>query len=225
MNHSLPTQHPCPLSQIGCSRCPICRRSVKHLCDPQTGRPIVEVSPKTQQSHDDEFGACEVCGREDMEDDDLALICDGCNRVYHTFCIGLHAVPTDDFWLCATCMAEIFHNAAPPAESESAEVSSVPDEKTAAPTEGDNVNGEDGSRPEPQSKPRLLPRDHWRCGSYHCPSCEWVCGTPRGWRRHIKSCMDGANEIVFVCGSCGRHIGRLDNFRRHQRICRGPVQG
>jgi hypothetical protein len=47
--------------------------------------------------------ACEVCGRTD--DEHNMLLCDGgCNRGYHTACVGLDSVPSGD-WECSSCAA------------------------------------------------------------------------------------------------------------------------
>ena len=46
---------------------------------------------------------CNVCHSTDPRHDDKAVICDGCDCVFHTFCIDLDAVPTDDPWFCAEC--------------------------------------------------------------------------------------------------------------------------
>jgi DNA invertase Pin-like site-specific DNA recombinase len=46
---------------------------------------------------------CHAC--ENGEQDDLLMLCDGCPRGYHTFCIGLPCVPSDD-WFCPRCVKE-----------------------------------------------------------------------------------------------------------------------
>lgn len=44
--------------------------------------------------------ACEVCGK--VDDEDTLLLCDRCDKAFHTHCVGLDAVP-DGTWLCGTC--------------------------------------------------------------------------------------------------------------------------
>ncbi|OQR91713.1 hypothetical protein ACHHYP_04446 [Achlya hypogyna] len=43
---------------------------------------------------------CLVCNID--ENDDESLLCDECGNVYHTYCVGLHAVPSGD-WFCPSC--------------------------------------------------------------------------------------------------------------------------
>ena len=44
---------------------------------------------------------CSVCN--DPKDEHLTLICDCCQKCYHTFCIGLASVPSCDPWFCDQC--------------------------------------------------------------------------------------------------------------------------
>ena len=46
---------------------------------------------------------CEICKKADPNDDHMALICDGCNKIYHTFCMGLKEVPSVEYWFCNDC--------------------------------------------------------------------------------------------------------------------------
>ena len=47
---------------------------------------------------------CEICNDSDPNNDHLALLCDGCDKIYHTFCIDLgHVVPTNPVWFCKDC--------------------------------------------------------------------------------------------------------------------------
>ena len=87
---------------------------------------------------------CNVCKKADPEDDDVAMLCDGCDGVWHTFCVGLDAVPTED-WFCDECVGK----------KQEAEVSPV-------------------SRAWPRSKGFLQPNEHvlTRMDSKHSTS-EW----------------------------------------------------
>lgn len=49
---------------------------------------------------EDEAVPCPVCGNSDEEE--VLLLCDGCDAAYHTHCIGLDAVPTGH-WFCMEC--------------------------------------------------------------------------------------------------------------------------
>ncbi|KAF6838698.1 PHD-finger domain-containing protein [Colletotrichum plurivorum] len=44
---------------------------------------------------------CPVCDSGDQED--VLLLCDGCNAAYHTHCIGLSGVPQTESWYCFEC--------------------------------------------------------------------------------------------------------------------------
>ena len=47
---------------------------------------------------------CEVCFGEDH--DDLMLLCDGCDKGYHTLCLGLVDLPDLAEWFCEACLLE-----------------------------------------------------------------------------------------------------------------------
>ncbi len=55
-----------------------------------------------------ENALCMVCGHD--QDDHLLLLCDGCDAGAHTYCVGLSAVPSGD-WYCGTCAAARDRNA------------------------------------------------------------------------------------------------------------------
>ena len=42
-----------------------------------------------------------MCGEDEAEE--VLLLCDGCDDCFHTYCVGLSAVPDGDFycWRCA----------------------------------------------------------------------------------------------------------------------------
>ncbi|KAL3147936.1 hypothetical protein ABBQ32_002640 [Trebouxia sp. C0010 RCD-2024] len=44
---------------------------------------------------------CVVCNNPDAEN---MLLCDKCNKGYHTACIGLDHVPEEEFWFCGDCI-------------------------------------------------------------------------------------------------------------------------
>jgi len=44
---------------------------------------------------------CLICQNDNCED--LLLLCDGCNRAFHTYCLNLPAVPVGD-WYCPGCV-------------------------------------------------------------------------------------------------------------------------
>ncbi|PYI20983.1 PHD and RING finger domain protein [Aspergillus japonicus CBS 114.51] len=97
--------------------CPICRRSfnVVELSD-RPGGPVISsyaVQDRTQVAEVDpsmvieyidddfiDFQPCPVCG--DADNEDLLLLCDGCDAPSHTYCVGLDEVPSGP-WYCARC--------------------------------------------------------------------------------------------------------------------------
>ena len=68
---------------------------------------------------------CTICKSTDSNHDDVALICDGCHSIYHTFCIGLDAVPEDDEWYCPQCNSPLIENAENAESTESTDSSTV----------------------------------------------------------------------------------------------------
>ncbi|KAB8239179.1 hypothetical protein BDV23DRAFT_144705 [Aspergillus alliaceus] len=98
--------------------CPICRRNfnVVELCD-RIGGPVlssyavqdrvqvadVDPSMVIEYIEDDdlaEFSPCLICGEADNEE--LLLLCDGCDAPSHTYCLGLDTVPSGS-WYCSRC--------------------------------------------------------------------------------------------------------------------------
>lgn len=51
---------------------------------------------------DDDDQPCQECGEDDNED--VLMFCDGCNKMWHTYCVGLQEVPYGH-WFCDTCRA------------------------------------------------------------------------------------------------------------------------
>ncbi|GKZ30998.1 hypothetical protein AbraIFM66950_010872 [Aspergillus brasiliensis] len=100
--------------------CPICRRSfnIVELSD-RPGGPVTSsyaVQDRVQQAEvdpsmiieyiDDDFAdfqPCPICG--DADNEELLLLCDGCEVPSHTYCVGLDSVPTGP-WYCARCVAQ-----------------------------------------------------------------------------------------------------------------------
>ena len=96
--------------------CPLCKGAFssitqrdghKHKC--------VTVTPKRQRIHNDDDGhwgdaaeeeevlPCMLC--DDASNEHLLLLCDGCDAPCHTYCAGLQAVPSGD-WFCMVCNVE-----------------------------------------------------------------------------------------------------------------------
>ncbi|EEH44738.1 uncharacterized protein PADG_01027 [Paracoccidioides brasiliensis Pb18] len=96
--------------------CPICRQNFNmvELTD-TVGGPVVSsycVEDRVQVADIDpsivvdELDAesdsqpCPICGYDDNED--VLLLCDGCDVAIHTYCVGLDAVPSGP-WFCSQC--------------------------------------------------------------------------------------------------------------------------
>lgn len=47
-----------------------------------------------------DFQPCPICG--DADNEEILLLCDGCDAAWHTYCVGLDAVPTGS-WYCEQC--------------------------------------------------------------------------------------------------------------------------
>ncbi|EED22816.1 PHD and RING finger domain protein, putative [Talaromyces stipitatus ATCC 10500] len=100
--------------------CPVCRASfnVVELLD-NLGGPVVStysVQDKVQVADIDPFmifeeevtddsdtQPCPFCG--DNDNEEVLLLCDGCDVPSHTYCLGLDAVPSGS-WYCRACEAQ-----------------------------------------------------------------------------------------------------------------------
>jgi len=86
--------------------CPLCKTKFSHICH---GRRQIAVSERKQEpAYQIELGniiwvdcACVMCGSDDNEQ--LLLLCDGCDSAQHTYCVGLgDHVPDGDYY-CDAC--------------------------------------------------------------------------------------------------------------------------
>lgn len=98
--------------------CPICRQSfhLVELCN-VVGGPVTSsyvVEDRTQVAdldpsmflevpdEEDDDQPCQACGEDDNEN--LLMFCDGCNKLWHTYCVDLQEVPYGH-WFCDQCRA------------------------------------------------------------------------------------------------------------------------
>jgi hypothetical protein len=66
-----------------------------------------DVEDKTQESDTEEEEidiTCEICCLGDREDS--LLLCDTCDKGYHTYCIGMNRIPYLDQWFCDECIQD-----------------------------------------------------------------------------------------------------------------------
>ncbi|KAJ5468981.1 hypothetical protein N7475_006733 [Penicillium sp. IBT 31633x] len=121
--------------------CPICRRSFNmvELSD-QVGGPVISsyvVQDRTQVADVDpsmiieyveddlaDFHPCTLCGQADNED--VLLLCDGCDAPSHLYCLGLDEIPAGS-WYCQQCESQ---RALGPAPEVSARPSRVPEQRS-----------------------------------------------------------------------------------------------
>ena len=65
---------------------------------------IADVDPSMLiEELDEESKPCPICGEDDNED--VLLLCDGCDLGYHTYCVGLDSVPVGH-WFCESCATQ-----------------------------------------------------------------------------------------------------------------------
>ncbi len=95
--------------------CPLCKAEFSSISKSMgSGQQCcVKVTPKKQRIHNDDDGhwgdaeeevlPCMLCDNADNEH--LLLLCDGCDAPCHTYCAGLPAVPSGD-WYCMVCKVE-----------------------------------------------------------------------------------------------------------------------
>ncbi|MCJ1480706.1 hypothetical protein MMC06_000861 [Schaereria dolodes] len=102
--------------------CPICRQSFNQVelsirvgaalgpvvssyaVDDRTQVADVDPSMLIEELDDEpESQPCPMCGDDDNED--VLLLCDGCDMAYHTYCIDLDSVPAGH-WFCETCIIQ-----------------------------------------------------------------------------------------------------------------------
>ncbi|EMR11785.1 hypothetical protein PNEG_00212 [Pneumocystis murina B123] len=90
--------------------CPVCRYCFDYISLSRfLGGPIFAHHPVEKRVKSVDFEAlneedicrCIICGS--CEDEQVLLLCDGCDDGYHTYCLGLDEVPRQDFF-CPTCI-------------------------------------------------------------------------------------------------------------------------
>lgn len=75
--------------------------------------PDIVVDIDDEEEYDDSQ-VCQVCEEDDNED--ILMYCDSCDKLYHTYCVGLHEVPVGH-WFCEHCRAQRDDPTRPPLRS------------------------------------------------------------------------------------------------------------
>ncbi|CAJ0576337.1 unnamed protein product, partial [Mesorhabditis spiculigera] len=88
------------------TNCPNCRAVVNKIYLKHNGKTVKEKTIEQKKVYDpveEDFTACQVCGRN--SDEDVLLLCDSCDQGFHTFCLPtpLSNVP-DGSWYCPNCV-------------------------------------------------------------------------------------------------------------------------
>lgn len=69
---------------------------------------------------DDDEQPCQACGEDDNED--VLMFCDGCQKLWHIYCVGLQEVPYGH-WFCDNCRAQRVVDPRPPTSARTAQAS------------------------------------------------------------------------------------------------------
>ncbi|KLJ13772.1 hypothetical protein EMPG_11313 [Blastomyces silverae] len=84
--------------------CPICRQNFNMVELTDTDRvQVAEIDPSMIMDDlvdDSDSQPCPICGYDDNEE--VLLLCDGCDVAIHTYCVGLDSVPSGP-WHCSQC--------------------------------------------------------------------------------------------------------------------------
>ena len=87
--------------------CPLCKSRINQLIytDENHVEKHIDIADKIQIDPDTPpnvlYAVCLICGSD--SDEQYLLLCDGCDRAYHTYCVGLdHTVPSGE-WKCESC--------------------------------------------------------------------------------------------------------------------------
>ena len=79
--------------------CPLCKTKFTAVLT-ETGWLPVAPKPSEEISLPYEDTVCEICGS--GEDEAMLLMCDRCDRGFHTYCVELRQIPLED-WFCRDC--------------------------------------------------------------------------------------------------------------------------
>ena len=88
------------------NKCPLCMKKFFSILNKDEHEEF-EVEDKTNEesSEEEEIDIiCELCSLGDHEDS--LLLCDTCDKGYHTYCIGITRIPYLDKWFCDRCILD-----------------------------------------------------------------------------------------------------------------------
>lgn len=89
------------------NQCPLCKFRFCRIKNESTGEIII--TENKDQTIDQDFffieTKCSVCDRFDEED--TMLLCDRCNKGFHTSCLGMNGIPDVFEWYCDECLTHM----------------------------------------------------------------------------------------------------------------------
>ncbi|OMJ95039.1 hypothetical protein SteCoe_1744 [Stentor coeruleus] len=87
------------------NKCPLCKQKFFYIENTINNQIIlIDDHESSEEEELDLFEntICEICKM--PNDDDSMLLCDNCDKGFHTFCIGLERIPYLEYWFCSQCI-------------------------------------------------------------------------------------------------------------------------
>jgi hypothetical protein len=141
---------------------------------------------------------CEICRKGD--DDENMLLCDGCERGFHMYCLipPLDAAPDGD-WFCSDCESAI---------------SSTPHIKG----KGDATSKSETSE-EAYSKPKVRVRVRTPL-QLECEKCKRLFKSQLGLEGHARVCGVAQEDLPFACRLCAKKFKTQAGYKYHiENVC------
>ena len=86
------------------NQCPLCKFRFSKIKNEVTGE-ILITEHKDQSAEQDFFfieTKCTICDR--LDEEEIMLLCDQCNKGFHTVCLGMNGIPDVFEWYCDDCL-------------------------------------------------------------------------------------------------------------------------
>ena len=173
--------------------CPLCKSRVHHMTRIDSSETVAVVAPNVSVEGDElDDRPCRICGDTSHDFDHLALLCDGCEGCFHTFCLGLGSDVPEGQWYCPDC-AIVFQRG-----------------QTTA-------NGADTAvteRKEPEQKSEATPpQTTSEFEEWYCAQCSIHFAYRWNWRRHMRA--HRGQQEMFRCQYCSYGTSRRSDLTRH----------